>query len=116
MADLGGKGKRNGCLRSIQELTFCLANLPQEMKATASQRESEPADQLSPGRVHRYCHCVSAIRSAAGVDEEAGFEFRDEVRTRASSRGGSAHYRPRVNQIFSAFTESERTSSLSPQR
>ena len=36
-----------------------------------------------------------------GVNEEAGSEFRDEVRTRASSRGGSAHFAPRVNQIFS---------------
>ena len=50
LADFGRKGKRTGCLRSIQELMFCLANLPQEMKTTASQRESEPADQLSPGR------------------------------------------------------------------
>ena len=66
LAGLGRKGKKNGCLRSIQELMFCLANLPQKMKATASQRESEPADQLSPGRVHRYCHSVSVIRSAAG--------------------------------------------------
>ena len=35
-----------------------------------------------------------------GVNGEAGSEFRNEVRTRASSRGGYAHFAPRANQIL----------------